>query len=399
MKIRNTSILLMILVFAFLLMPFTASAVVDWTKDDANNPVLERGSSPAWDDEEIERPCVIKDGSTFKMWYTGFDGTTRAVGYADSSNETGWSKYGSNPVFQPGASGKWDDEHVGLSWVILDGSTYKMWYTGTDDPNGEANAQIGYATSSDGTTWSRPDPNNPVLPKGGANDWDGEMVLSPTVIKDGSTYKMWYVGWNDSQGAEGIGYAWSDDGVSWTKYNNPDTTSNPYANSDPVITPGQEGAWHRDELFTPCVIKEDSIYRMWFGGEDTKWYERIGYAYSIDGIHWRQYDGNPIIMEGGSGDFDENDAADPMVLKDGNTYKMWYQGEKGVDITSFGYATSQAYQGSHLEINQMSVMTSNNPTEMEIFLAVIPEGPSPLDINELKVEGPSDFSYLNLARV
>ena len=104
MKSRSIAIVLITLALGILFLPFTASAVVDWTKDDANNPVLERGSSPAWDDEEIERPCVIKDGSTFKMWYTGFDGTTRAVGYAYSSNETGWSKYGSNPVFQPGAA-------------------------------------------------------------------------------------------------------------------------------------------------------------------------------------------------------------------------------------------------------------------------------------------------------
>ena len=186
MKSRSIAIVLITLAFGILFLPFTASAVVDWTKDDANNPVLERGSSPAWDDEEIERPCVIKDGSTFKMWYTGFDGTTRAVGYAYSSNETGWSKYGSNPVFQPGASGKWDEEHVGLSWVILDGSTYKMWYAGTDDPNCNTDIQIGYATSPDGTTWTRPDPNNPVLPKGSANDWDKHGAMFPTVIYDAS---------------------------------------------------------------------------------------------------------------------------------------------------------------------------------------------------------------------
>jgi hypothetical protein len=400
MKTKKITIMLITLVFGILSLPFSASAVVDWTKDDANNPILERGSSGDWDDEEIEHPMVIKDGSTYKMWYTGSNGTNIAIGYATSTNGiTDWSKYGSAPVLSPGVSGKWDDEHVGHSWVIKKATDdYRMWYTGTDDPIGETNVQIGYATSSNGTTWARPDPNNPVLPRGGADDWDGEEVVSPTVIYDASAvspYMMWYAGRNDSIGTTGIGYAGSNDGITWSKYDDPATTANPYANSDPVISFGQDGAWHSWCQCSPCVIKEDSIYRMWFLGESNIGKERIGYAYSIDGIHWRQYDGNPIIMEGGSGAFDENDAADPMVLKDGNTYKMWYRGDNGSDVTSFGYATSSAYQGNPPAINYAGVATLNRYSgspAMHIMMYFIPEGPGPLDINELKLEGPS-FSF------
>jgi predicted GH43/DUF377 family glycosyl hydrolase len=396
MKIRNSSILLMTLVFAILIMPFTASAVVDWTKY-GGNPVLERGTSGAWDDEEIERPMVIKeDTNDYRMWYTGSNGTNLAIGYATSSNETGWGKYGSNPVFQPGASGKWDDEHVGHPWIIKDGSNYRMWYAGTDDPNCETNIQIGYATSSNGTTWSRPDPNNPVLPKGSANDWDGQGVMYPTVIYDASgvsPYMMWYVGYNDSIETTGIGYAGSSDGITWYKYDDPTTTADPYANSDPVISLGQDGSWHDETLHSPCVIKEDSLYRMWFTGEDSTAVERIGYAYSIDGINWRQYDGNPVIMPGGSGAFDEIDVADPMVLKDGTTYKMWYRGYDSSGDDSFGYATSSAYQGDPPEINNANIATLNRSFGMHIMMCCIPEGPGPLDINELKVEGPNNFSH------
>jgi hypothetical protein len=148
------------------------------------------------------------------------------------------------------------------------------------------------------------------------------------------------------------------------------------------------------------VIKEDSIYRMWYnsypGGADD--HDRIGYVYSLDGIHWRKYDGNPVIMEGDTAtdDFDENGAIDPMVLKDGNTYKMWYAGVSWSGATNyakFGYATSSAYEGSPPAINQMGLASLNLPSGMHIMMYFIPEGPGPLDINELKVDGPSSFTY------
>ena len=400
MKIKKLSILFIIFTFVILAYPFTANAVVNWTKD-ANNPVLPRGGSGAWDEEEIESPVVIKDGATYEMWYDGGsvsgDHTYYQIGYATSSDGTDWTKDGSNPVLPPSESG-WDSKHVGLPWVIKQDSSYKMWYTGSNADDPEAYAEIGYATSDDGITWSKYG-STAVLPKGGTNDWDATGVMDATVIYDeaSTTYKMWYVGYSASN--QGIGYATSPDGVVWTKYNNPDTTSDPYINSDPVINLGPGGSWKDDGVFSPTVIKEDGIYRMWYDADQENGASTIGYAHSIDGINWREYNGNPVIMQGDTAtdDFDENSAFSPMVLKDGNTYKMWYAGDKDYDpgpcVTEIGYATSQAYQGSHLEINQMTVRTANCPSCMEIFLAVIPEGPSPLDINELKVEGPSGFSY------
>ena len=73
-----------------------------------------------------------------------------------------------------------------------------MWYTGTDQINPK-NAQIGRATSGDGKIWVRLDPNNPVLRKGAADDWDGGNVTSPMVIYEPDAsppYKMWYCGQN-----------------------------------------------------------------------------------------------------------------------------------------------------------------------------------------------------------
>jgi hypothetical protein len=422
MKSKKISILLITLAFGILSLPFSASAVVDWTKDDANNPVLLPGGSGAWDEKWIQRPMIIKDGSPYKMWYTGGwpeeTGTTAYIGYATSGDGiTNWQKYNSgiSPVLSPSPSG-WDSANVAFCWVIKmeSGDTpYKMWYSGNDNSGGPNNMQIGYATSTDGIIWIKGHSGvtDPVLEYGsGVSDWDANGVGVPTVIYDESAttpYKMWYIGFNETPETAGIGYAESQDGINWVKYDDPDTDGasgdTPYANSDPVITAGPVGAWDHSWPCSPCVIKEDSIYRMWYNAypKDDD-HDRIGYAYSLDGIHWRRYDGNPVIMQGGLSAFDEYGAMDPMVLKDGNTtYKMWYMGSGncgGPNCAKIGYATSSAYEGSPPAINYAGVATLNRSLAqggMHIMMYFIPEGPGPLDINELKLDGPggSGFSY------
>lgn len=122
-----------------------------------------------------------------------------------------WSKRAGNPVMSTGA---WDSGVTAFPSVVLDGATYKMWYAGSgalNDPR-----RIGYATSPDGFTWTRRG-SGPVLQAGAAGSWEANSVGSPTVIKDGSIYKMWYTGLDAALYGR-IGYATSSDGITWTKY-------------------------------------------------------------------------------------------------------------------------------------------------------------------------------------
>jgi len=90
----------------------------------------------------------------------------------------------------------------------------------------------------------------------------------------------------------------------------------------------------------PFVIFEDGVFRMWYGshtswGDDNKELEHIiKYAESDDGIHWKR-DGIVCI---GFKSPNEYAIARPCVVKDGDTYKMWYsyRGEK----YRIGYAES-----------------------------------------------------------
>jgi hypothetical protein len=59
-----------------------------------------------------------------------------------------WTRYDGNPVVVTGTAGSWDAITVADPAVISDGTTYKMWYSGSDDifPSDDFSSSIGYAT-------------------------------------------------------------------------------------------------------------------------------------------------------------------------------------------------------------------------------------------------------------
>ena len=128
----------------------TSADGITWSKD-AGNPVLDLGVGGQWDDNDVLSPAVIKDGGTYEMWYNGFDGAKYRVGYATSADGVTWTKDAGNPVLDIGTGGAWDNTHITYPGVIKDGGTYKMWYSGDDGTN----IRIGLANSSDGVGWTK----------------------------------------------------------------------------------------------------------------------------------------------------------------------------------------------------------------------------------------------------
>jgi hypothetical protein len=193
----------------------TSTNGMDWNIY-SDNPVLGIGAPGDWDEQEADGPSVILDGGLYKMWFHGCnaDYSACSIGYATSPDGINWTKYAGNPVLA-GTPGDWDEGFIAWPSVILEGGVYKMWYTG--------NGSIGYATSPDGTSWTK-HPGNPVFSAG----WDGAGVVMGNVLLDGATYKMWFR--SGSGFTSGIGYAESADGITWTT---------PVPN--PVLQPGDPG--------------------------------------------------------------------------------------------------------------------------------------------------------------
>lgn len=181
----------------------------------------------------------------------------------------------------------------------------------------------------------------PVLSIGKPGSFDDSGAMPSWIIDYAEKKFLYYIGWNVSTTVpyrNSIGLAVSEDGgLTFNRlYEGPimDRTI-----SDPYL------------CATPCVMIENHIWRMWYlsgvgwkthNGKAEPYYN-IKYAESTDGIHWKR-DGLVCIDFKTPG---EGGIARPSVLKDGNTYKMWYSYRAGSDYRTdrsksyrIGYAES-----------------------------------------------------------
>ncbi len=309
-----------------------ANAQTSWTKY-TGNPVLRRDTIIANlpNDLIVISDCwVIKEDTTYKMWYTAgginypADTLLRSrICYATSVDGINWTKYSGNPVLDVSYTGGWDSLGVETVSILIDSlapptEKYKMWYAG--QYFNSYRYDIGYAYSADGINWTKH--TNPVLQVGASSEWDNGFLEGPSVIKEAGIYKMWYCGYDavvDGNGTDGranLGYATSPDGINWTKYA-----------GNPILTTGTN-TWDSIHVQDPHVIKEGGIYFMWYGGgaSDTYYDQQVGFATSFDGINWTKSSANPVLTRGSAGSWDAILSSFPSVINDGGIYKMWYTG-------------------------------------------------------------------------
>ena len=335
-----------------------------------------------------------------------------------SANPTGqaWTKY-TGELTMGGLRAVVD------SWVIKDGATYKMWYTRLNLNETEtevltrlnnlspsdfindiltrdldallnrvatipaadvvglldsATTVIGYATSNDGITWTIQ--NNDVLNDGGGI-LTGEGA--PTVVNIGGTYHMWYTrgesdltqanwgtvltGLSGTQAQREtavetvldgvrtvIGHATSTDGgLTWGSQND-------------QVFPAVDGNLG-DSVGAPCVIydSDDTTYKMWYTRTESdlslsEWADAltdtanvdydaahdvldntaavIGYAESANGTTWAVQ--NSKVLPSSTPAWQS--VGDPCVVKVGSTYHMWYTGAStNLTVTGVGAVWSE----------------------------------------------------------
>ncbi len=136
-------------------------------------------------------PTVIKDGSTWKMWYVDITDNPNVLTYHTSSSPTsGWSGATNCTIDAIGGRDIW---HI---YVFKDGSTYRgLFDFCTVDVNGDYNNTLHLASSSDGLDWTV-DPT-PILSPAGSG-FDGNSIYRTCGVIDGTDLDVWYSAFDNS---------------------------------------------------------------------------------------------------------------------------------------------------------------------------------------------------------
>ena len=121
----------------------------------ATSIVLQTGPLGSWDERGVADPYVIERNGELYMYYLGMDRARRQrLGVARSHDGVVWEKLISNPIMELGSSGAFDEIGLGEPAVWSSGGSYWMLYTGR--ARGEKR-RIGLAKSPDGIVWTRQD--------------------------------------------------------------------------------------------------------------------------------------------------------------------------------------------------------------------------------------------------
>jgi hypothetical protein len=262
------------------------------------NPVLTKGAAGEWDSGLVIAGNVIYADEQYHMFYAGGRGknpweTPHAIGYATSPDGLHWTKYTQNPVLVMDP----ERSQGGIPWAIpvLDGDTWVLYFNETDSPSSPS-VRILRATAPAPTgPWAIDD--EPVLETGGPLAWDGLQIALMSVFPYKDGFALFYVSQRPPLViSSSLGMATSPDGVTWAKFDDPATTDELLARSDPVFTVGGPGTWDAYEVTSFLVRSTGAAWELFYLGVETyPAIHNMGYAYSADGIHWTRFGDGPVL--------------------------------------------------------------------------------------------------------
>ena len=94
------------------------------------------------------------------------------------------------------------------------------------------------------------------------------------------------------------------------------------------------------------ILYDNGIYKMWYLSGYNSAHGNIWYAESSDGINWINKSNGPVLDTDSLGSWDGLTVGGGTIIKDGNIYKMYFNGVNSpYGRSQIGYATS--YDGVH----------------------------------------------------
>ena len=143
--------------------------------------------------------------------------------------------------------------------------------------------------------------NNPVFSGTDTNTWDRTIRERGWILREDSTYYMWYNGYVDIENEKHLGFATSKDGYHWSRYS-----------ADPIYASG----WVEDM----CVVRHDSLYYMFAEGHG----DTAHLLTSPDKIHWTER-GNLDIRQTNGTSIGPGPYGTPSVYIESGTWYLFYE--------------------------------------------------------------------------
>jgi len=294
----------------------------------AITPVLKE-SGGGFDSFEVDSPSVAIDsgrpgGDKFLVFYEadGPQGTTIGLVTSPEEDLVPMSQ-NRTQVVSLGSSGSPFAFAATDPTVIVDKRAgeetrrYKMWFEGRGGSGGQVST-IMYGTSSNGVAWST------FVPCIGLTPSFGQVrVADPTVLFDGSKYRMWF---------EAI--ASSTAGIDG---------SNSGSEAIAIFQPSSGSEFDAYSVGSPSVVQDpsDSVapWKMWYeaGNQAGDVQNTIGYATSQNGLIWVRAT-KPVIRPSSDSriplPFDSGDLEHPSAYIDTSVppeleghFLLWYTGD------------------------------------------------------------------------
>ncbi|MCK9205171.1 MAG: hypothetical protein M0P58_12160 [Bacteroidales bacterium] len=93
--------------------------------------------------------------------------------------------------------------------------------------------------------------------------------------------------------------------------------------NNPVLVAGEPGSWDDLIVFLPCVIRDRETFYLFYSGMSKNGKTSIGLATSPDGYHFTRFAGNPVFTPDSNG-FDAFSVAQAIVVKGDSGWVMYY---------------------------------------------------------------------------
>ncbi len=261
--------------------------LVEFTPID-ENPIFVAGPEDQWDAQIRERGWILRENGTYRMWYTGYDGTReglKKLGYATSPDGITWTRSPDNPLFDSG----WVEDMM----VVMHQGRYFMFAEGRND-------QPHLLRSDDGVDWTPVGPLEVRLKDG--QPVEPGPLGTPTAWFDEGTWYLFY-----ERRDQGIWLATSPDMIVWTNLQD-----------EPVLKPGPHD-YDRDLIALNQIVKHNGRYYAYYHGASTQrspavWSTNV--AVSSDLLSWHKYEENPLQP------IEENKSSG-ILVHDGEQFRLY----------------------------------------------------------------------------